>query len=93
MGGMPEIPVLSLRESQNRTAVLVRAHSHAKAMWSTTARVSLEGLPAPPGCCSQGETEEAGANIIEAIQDYQAAVMAAYIKDSRNAAPDQTRSS
>ncbi|MXY91214.1 MAG: type II toxin-antitoxin system HicB family antitoxin [Gammaproteobacteria bacterium] len=35
--------------------------------------------PALPGCWSQGETEEeAVANIIEAIHDYQAAVMAAY---------------
>lgn len=35
--------------------------------------------PALPGCWSQGETEEeAVANIIEAIQDYQAAVMSTY---------------
>ncbi|MDE0478137.1 MAG: type II toxin-antitoxin system HicB family antitoxin [Gammaproteobacteria bacterium] len=50
--------------------------------------------PALPGCWSQGETEEeAIANIIDAIQDYQAAAMAAFIKDSQNAAPVQSISS
>ncbi len=48
--------------------------------YTVVIKASPEGYsiacPALPGCWSEGKTEEeAVANIIEAIQDYQAAVM------------------